>query len=69
MPASMMTASIAFNQKVIGSRIGYDSNPMPGSTPTSVPTRQPKTYHSMSGCSTTEKPSASEWRVDSTNGS
>src|SRR5262245_43862765 len=35
------------------------SGPIPGSTPTTVPTRQPRNaYHSTSGCSATEKPSS-----------
>src|SRR5205085_8562436 len=58
MPASITIALVALSPKVIGSRIEMpDSGPMPGSTPTRVPTRQPRNaYHSMSGCSATEKP-------------
>ena len=37
------------------------SGPMPGSTPTSVPTRQPRNaYQSTAGCSATEKPKPSD---------
>src|SRR6185436_7580248 len=40
------------------------SGPMPGSMPTSVPTRQPRNaYHSMLGCSATEKPRIRLWTV------
>ncbi len=40
------------------------SGPMPGSTPTSVPTRQPrKAYQSTPGCNATENPSISESSV------
>ena len=51
MPASMITACVALSPKVTGSRIEMpDSGPMPGSTPTSVPTRQPrKAYQRLSG--------------------
>src|SRR5262245_12963322 len=59
MPASITIALVASSPKVIGSRIEMPaSGPMPGSTPTSVPTRQPRNaYHSTAGCSATEKPS------------
>ena len=52
MPASMITACVALSPNVTGSRIEMpDSGPMPGSTPTSVPTRQPSTaYQRFSGC-------------------
>src|SRR5215471_15330422 len=62
MPASITIALVAFSPKVIGSRIEMPaSGPMPGSTPTSVPTRQPRNaYHSTAGCNATEKPSQSE---------
>src|SRR6266436_5787387 len=41
-----------------------DNGPMPGNTPTSVPTRQPrKPYHSTSGRSATENPSIRLSRV------
>src|ERR1041384_1613476 len=58
MPASITMALVAFKPKVIGSRIEMPaSGPMPGSTPTSVPTRQPRNaYQSTAGCSATEKP-------------
>src|SRR6266481_6242446 len=58
MPASMITACVAFSPKVTGKRMLIpDSGPMPGSTPTSVPTRQPrKAYQRLSGCSATENP-------------
>src|SRR5664279_1877259 len=43
MPASMITACVALRPKVTGSRIEMaDKGPMPGSTPTSVPTTQPR---------------------------
>src|ERR1700686_1842635 len=43
MPASMMIACVALSPNVTGSRIEMpDSGPMPGSTPTSVPTTQPR---------------------------
>src|SRR2546430_13081278 len=59
MPASMMMALVASSPNVTGSRMLMpDKGPMPGSTPTSVPTRQPrKPYHSTSGRSATENPS------------
>ena len=65
MPASITIALVASSPKVIGSRIEMPaSGPMPGSTPTSVPTRQPRNaYHSTAGCNATEKPSQSLSRV------
>src|ERR1041385_1160969 len=62
MPASITIALVAFSPKVMGSRIEMPaSGPIPGSTPTSVPTRQPRNaYHSTAGCNATEKPSQSE---------
>src|SRR5882724_6874543 len=65
MPASITIAFVASSPKVIGSRIEMPaSGPMPGSTPTSVPTRQPRNaYHSTAGCSATEKPSQRLSRV------
>src|SRR6266850_1079199 len=68
MPASITIALVASRPKVIGSRIDMPaSGPMPGSTPTSVPTRQPRNaYHSTAGCNATEKPSQSESRVTPT---
>src|SRR6185295_2737543 len=63
MPASITIAFVASSPKVIGKRIEMPaSGPMPGSTPTSVPTRQPmNAYHSTAGCSATEKPRPSDW--------
>src|SRR5215470_929648 len=60
MPASITTDLVVSSPKVAGSRMLMpDKGPMPGSTPTTVPTRQPrKAYHSTSGCSATEKPSS-----------
>ena len=51
MPASMMIACVALRPKVIGKRMEIPaSGPMPGSTPTSVPTRQPiNAYHALAG--------------------
>src|SRR5882757_4095538 len=68
MPASMITACVAFSPKVTGSRIEMpDSGPMPGSTPTSVPTRQPrKAYQRLSGWKAMANPCARLSRVDST---
>src|SRR5580692_10709242 len=59
MPASITIALVASRPKVTGSRMLMpDSGPIPGSTPTRVPTTQPrKPYHSTSGRSATEKPS------------
>src|SRR5215475_5076574 len=58
MPASMMTAWVALSPNVTGSRrLMPESGPMPGSTPTRVPTRQPRNaYHTLSGWSATAKP-------------
>ena len=60
MPASMITALVASSPNVAGSKILIPaSGPMPGNTPTSVPTRQPmNAYHSTSGRNATEKPSS-----------
>ena len=68
MPASMMTACVALSPKVIGSRMLMpESGPMPGSTPTSVPTRQPrKAYQSLAGWKATAKPCIRLRRVSST---
>src|SRR5262249_22479599 len=70
MPASMMTAWVAFSPNVTGSRMLMpDSGPMPGSTPTSVPTRQPRNaYQTLSGCSATAKPCSRLTRGLSTTG-
>src|SRR5690242_4574311 len=59
MPASMMIALVASSPNVIGSRMLMpESGPIPGSTPTSVPTRQPrKAYQRISGRRATENPS------------
>src|SRR6266700_3503974 len=61
MPASITIAFVASSPKVIGSRIEMPaSGPIPGRTPTSVPTTQPRNaYHSTDGWSATEKPSQS----------
>ncbi len=58
MPASMMIAWVALSPNVTGSRIEMPaSGPMPGSTPTSVPTRQPRNaYQRLDGRNATEKP-------------
>src|SRR5689334_24125131 len=68
MPASMMIACVALRPNVTGSRIEMPaSGPMPGSTPTSVPTRQPRNaYQALLGSSATEKPWARLTRVVST---
>src|SRR4029079_1432143 len=65
MPASMTMALVASSPNVTGSRMEMPaSGPMPGSMPTSVPTRQPrKAYHSIPGCSATEKPRIRLWTV------
>ena len=65
MPASITIAFVAFRPKVSGSRMEMPARgPIPGKTPTSVPTMQPmNAYHSTAGCSATEKPSQSELRV------
>src|SRR5215471_10591818 len=59
MPANITIALVASSPNVTGSRILMpDNGPMPGNTPTSVPTRQPRNpYHSTSGRSATENPS------------
>src|ERR1700749_1527870 len=58
MRASMITACVALRPNVTGSRIEMpDSGPMPGSTPTSVPTRQPRNaYQRLSNWSATANP-------------
>ena len=70
MPASITIALVASSPKVSGSRIEMPaSGPMPGSTPTRVPTRQPmNAYHSTPGCNATEKPSSRLSKVASTSG-
>src|SRR6185503_6484147 len=68
MPASMMIACVAFRPNVTGRRMEMPaSGPMPGSTPTRVPTRQPRNaYQALLGSSATEKPCARLIRVVST---
>ena len=68
MPASITIALVASRPNVTGNRMLMpDKGPIPGSTPTSVPTTQPrKPYHSTSGRSATEKPSIRLSRVLST---
>src|SRR5262249_25052308 len=65
MPASITIEMVASSTNVIGSRMLMpDNGPMPGNTPTSVPTRQPrKPYHSTSGRNATENPSIRVSRV------
>src|SRR5215475_7364378 len=65
MPANITIALVASSPNVTGNRILMpDNGPMPGSTPTSVPTRQPrKPYHSTSGRNATENPSIRLSRV------
>src|ERR1700693_2990283 len=65
MPASMITAWVALSPKVTGSRIEMpDSGPMPGSTPTRVPTRQPrKAYQRLSGWKAMANPCAKLMKV------
>src|SRR5229473_877917 len=68
MPASMMTACVASSPNVTGNRMLMpDSGPIPGNTPTSVPTRQPKkAYQRLAGCNATENPCSRLSRVLST---
>ena len=58
MPASMINAGVGGRLNVIGSSIAIvATGPMPGSTPISVPRKQPtKQYHKFCQCSATEKP-------------
>src|SRR5260370_18183839 len=65
MPASITIAFVASSPNVTGSKMLMpDNGPMPGNTPTSVPTRQPrKPYHSTSGRNATENPSIRLSRV------
>src|SRR5581483_3142962 len=65
MPASMITACVALSPKVTGSRMLIpESGPMPGSTPTSVPTRQPRNaYQRLAGASATPNPCTRLMRV------
>src|SRR5947209_5552409 len=68
MPASMITAWVALSPNVTGSRIEMpDSGPMPGSTPTSVPTRQPRNaYQRLSNWNAIANPFSRLCRVVST---
>src|SRR6476661_10405886 len=68
MPASITIALVAFSPKVTGKRIEMPaSGPMPGNTPTSVPTRQPRNaYQALAGASATENPRYRLCRVCST---
>src|SRR5471032_2405917 len=70
MPASMITACVALSPKVTGSRIEIpDNGPMPGSTPTSVPTTQPRNaYQRLSSWKAMPNPCARLIRVFSTKG-
>src|SRR5512139_139311 len=60
MPASMINAPTGGNPNVIGRSMATVATvPMPGSTPTSVPTSAPSKQNPMLyGCTATEKPSA-----------
>src|SRR4249919_4007392 len=68
MPASMMMACVALRPNVTGNRMEMPaSGPMPGKTPTNVPTRHPRNaYHRLVGSKATEKPCARLRRVVST---
>src|SRR5664279_3538829 len=68
MPASMITACVALSPKVTGNRIEMpDKGPMPGSTPTSVPTTQPRNaYQRLSSWKAMPNPCARLIRVFST---
>src|SRR3569832_1054036 len=63
MPASMISAPTGASEKVIGRSIATVATvPMPGSTPTSVPTSAPSRQKPiLAGCAATEKPSARFW--------
>src|ERR1700730_5227343 len=65
MPASITIALVASSPNVTGNRMLMpDKGPMPGNTPTRVPTRQPrKPYHNTSGRNATENPSIRLSRV------
>src|SRR3982750_4742805 len=58
MPDSMISADTGFRLKVIGSSMAMvATGPMPGSTPISVPSRQPmKAYSRLIGVKATPKP-------------
>src|SRR6185503_4534488 len=64
MPASMIRAPTGGSEKVIGNSIATVATvPMPGSTPTSVPTSAPSRQNPiLAGCAATEKPSARLWK-------
>src|SRR3569623_3826881 len=64
MPASMISAPTGASEKVIGSSIATVATmPMPGSTPTSVPTSAPRRQKPiLDGCAATVKPSARLWK-------
>src|SRR4029078_405619 len=58
MAASITTDLVVSRPNVAGRRMLMpESGPMPGSTPTTVPTRYPRNaYHRTPGCSATENP-------------
>src|SRR5690242_9464104 len=60
MPASMMSAPTGGRPKVIGSSMATVATvPIPGRTPTKVPTNAPSRQNPIfTGCAATEKPSA-----------
>ena len=68
MPASITIALVALSPKETGrSRLIPARGPIPGSTPTTVPIRQPtNAYSRTEGVSATEKPTARFCRVSST---
>ena len=55
MPASITTDLVVSSPNVAGKRMLIpESGPMPGNTPTTVPTRQPRNaYHKTPGASAT----------------
>src|SRR5512138_3350157 len=59
MPASMISEVAGSRLSVIGRSMAMVAvGPMPGSTPTSVPSRQPRKQKAMlCGCSATDRPS------------
>src|SRR3982751_4265518 len=65
MPASMMSAATGLRLKVIGSSMAIvATGPMPGSTPISVPSRQPMSaYKRWIGVTATPKPMTRLWRI------
>src|SRR3954470_9549930 len=66
MPASMISAATGLRLKVIGSSMAMvATGPMPGSTPISVPSRQPmKAYSRLIGVNATPKP-IERWKIRS----